>query len=83
MNATATIRFVSGREDKFEFEALGGTGTKARLEAFIKTPNLMMRTDNELIIIPAHAIESVTIALPEDDRSGLGLSDIRVVKRLS
>jgi small nuclear ribonucleoprotein (snRNP)-like protein len=82
MYTTATIRYVSGREEKFEFEVLGGSGMKARLEAFVKTPNLVLQTATEVVIIPAHAIESISIALPEDDRTELSLGDIRVVKRL-
>jgi len=83
MNTTVTIRFLSGREEKFEFDLWGGVGVKARLDAFLKSPNLVMQADEELIIIPVSAIESMSIAVPEEQRGHEELSDIRAVKRLS
>jgi hypothetical protein len=82
MNATATVRYVSGRSEKFEIELWGGTGAKARLEAFVKAPNVVIQTDRELIIIPGSAIECISITLPEEGDRELGLGVIRTAKRL-
>jgi hypothetical protein len=82
MNATATVRYVSGRSERFEIELWGGAGAKARLEAFLKTPNVVMQTDTELIIIPGSAIECISITLPEEGDSRLDLGAVRSGKRL-
>jgi hypothetical protein len=82
MNATATIRYVSDRSEKSEIAFWGGAGAKARLEAFLKTPNLIMQTGTELIIIPGSAIECTSITLPKAEDSRLNLGAIRSAKRL-
>jgi hypothetical protein len=82
MNATATIRYVSGRSEKFEMELWGGARAKERLEAFLKTPNILMQTGTELIIIPGSAVECISITLPEEKDSRLDLGAIRSAKRL-
>jgi hypothetical protein len=72
-----TIRYVSGREDQFEVEIYGGgKSAEFRLKEFVKDPTL-------LILIPAAAIECVTIALPESDTEQLSLPKIRKAQRSS
>jgi hypothetical protein len=82
MKSIATVRYVSGRSEKFEIELWGGAGAKGRLEAFLKAPNLALRTDRELILIPGSAIECITIPLPEEGDLRLDLGAIRSAKRL-
>ena len=82
MNTTMTIRYVSGRSEKFEIELWGGARTKERLDAFLQTPNLVIQTGAELILIPGSAVECVCIALPESGDSRLDLGEIRSAKRL-
>jgi hypothetical protein len=82
MNATMTVRYVSGRSEKFEIELWVGARSKARIDAFLKTPNLVIQTDTELIFIPGSAVECVCITLPEGGDSRLDLGEIRAAKRL-
>jgi hypothetical protein len=81
MNATLTVRYISGREERFEVEAWGGTGGKDRLETFVATPNLILQTSNELIVIPGSAVECYSFALPPD-LSPTTLEGIRHAKRI-
>jgi hypothetical protein len=82
MNATVTVRYLSGRSEKFEIEIWGGARAKARLEAFLKTPNLVLQINTELLIIPGSAVECISITLPEAGDSRLDLGEIRSAKRL-
>jgi hypothetical protein len=81
VKAPVTIRFVSGREEKFEIELWGGTGTQARLQEFVDNPRLVLQTADELLIIPGAAIECISIKLPKGD-SRLNLRDIRPATRV-
>jgi hypothetical protein len=82
MNAIMTVRYVSGRSEKFEIELWGGARTKERIDALLKTPNLAISTSTELILIPGSAVECVCITLPEGGDSQLDLGEIRSAKRL-
>jgi hypothetical protein len=82
VNTIVTVRYVSGRGEKFEIDLWGGAGAKDRLQAFLKTPNVVVQTDTELIIIPGSAIECISITLPEAGESQLHLGAIRSAKRL-
>ena len=82
MKASLTVRYISGREDQFEVDFWGGTGAESRLNEFIQSPNLALQTDTELIVIPGTAIESLSIALPEDEGTRTPFKGIRVAKRL-
>jgi hypothetical protein len=55
---------------------------EARLKEFSKDPTLVFQTDKEIIIIPATAIESITIALPADSVKTSTLPNLRKAKRL-
>jgi len=82
MKAAVTVRYVSGREEQFEVELWGGSGAQARLDEFLKAPNLVLQTANEVIIIPGSAVECVSIALPKGDPGRLELQGVRKAKRL-
>ena len=81
MKAAVTVRFVSGREEKFEIELWGGTGAQARLQAFAENPTMVLQTSDEVIIIPNSAIECVSIKVPKGD-SRFALSDVRPATRI-
>jgi len=81
MKNPVTIRFTSGREERFEMEFAGGAGTQARLQAFAENPIVLLKTADEVIILPGSAIESITIKTQKgDDWSNLG--NLRQAKRL-
>jgi hypothetical protein len=81
MKTQATIRFVSGREEKFETDLWGGTSAQARLQAFAENPTLILQTSDEVLIIPGSAIECISIKVPKGD-SRFNLSDIRPATRI-
>jgi hypothetical protein len=84
MKAVLTVRYLSGREEQFEFESWGGAGVEGRLQEFVKSPTIVLQTPDGLVIIPASAIESVLIALPEgmDEEARPTFKTIRHAKRL-
>ncbi len=83
MKTQVTVRFTSGREEKFEMELLGGTGVHSRLHAFLENPKLVLQTKDEVIIIPGSAIECISVKLQKgDSRVNLG-EDIRPATRLT
>lgn len=67
MKAVVTVRYVSGREEKFEMELWVGEGAEGRLLEFLEKPNLLLRTPDEVIVIPGAAIECVSIKVPKGD----------------
>jgi hypothetical protein len=81
MKTLVTVRFASGREEKFEMDFWGGTGVQARLQAFAEKPNVLLQMGDEVLIIPASAIECISIKLPKGD-SQLNLSDVRSARRI-
>jgi hypothetical protein len=82
MNAKMTVRYASGREEHFEVELLGG-GAEFPFREFLKDPTLVLKTDAELIIIPAHAIENIRFALSESEGRQLPLTNVRKATRLA
>lgn len=76
-----TVRYVSGREERFEMEFWVGEGTQERLLDFAEKPNLLLRTGEELIIIPASAIECITIKKPKGD-ARFEFSEARPARRI-
>lgn len=82
MKASLTVRYISGRQEQFEVNFWGGTGAESRLQEFLKCPNVALQTASELIIIPASAIESLSIALPEDEGARPAFEFIRAAERL-
>ncbi|HJY86342.1 MAG TPA: hypothetical protein VKE24_05845 [Candidatus Acidoferrales bacterium] len=82
MNVNMKVRYASGREDHFQVEIFGGGAAEFRLKDFIKDPTLVLKTEAELIIIPAHAIECVSLALPESEIEELPLKRVRKATRL-
>jgi len=81
MKTEVTVRFTSGREERFETELWEGTGAQARLQAFVEKPNLLLQTDDEVLIIPGSAIECISIKVQKGD-SRFKLSDIRPATRI-
>ncbi len=81
MKSSVTVRFTSGREEKFEMQFWGGAGAQARLQAFVENPTLILKTSDEVLIIPGSAIECISIKVQKgDDWSSLG--GIRSAKRI-
>jgi hypothetical protein len=56
MKIAVTIRFTSGREERFEMELWGGSGAQARPRAFVAKPTLLLRSVDEVLVIPGSAI---------------------------
>jgi hypothetical protein len=73
---------MSGREEQFELGVAGGSQADLRLKEFARDPTLVLKTGNEVIVIPPHAIECLTLTLPQLDREPAPLSGARSVKRL-
>jgi hypothetical protein len=83
MNTKLIVRYVSGREEQFEVELLGGTSAEARLKEFVKNPTIVLQTEQEVVIIPATAIESITLPLAESAGEAIALPNVRKAKRLT
>lgn len=81
MKTSVTVRFVSGREEKFEMEFWGSPGDQARLQAFVEKPNLLLQAGDELLIIPGSAIECISIKAPQGS-SRFNFGDIRPATRI-
>ena len=82
MKTKLIVRYVSGRVEEFEVELFGGPSAEARLKEFAKAPTIVLQTEKELVIIPATAIESITLPLPEPFDKATALPDVRKAKRL-
>src|SRR5205085_1901638 len=80
LKSTITVRFVSGREEKFEVDFWGGTGTQARFKEFLDKPTIVLQLATELLVIPASAIECVSISLPKEGKLDIGT--LRTAKRV-
>jgi hypothetical protein len=76
------VRYVSGRQEQFEVELFGGQSAEARLREFTKDPTIVLQSEKEVVIIPATAIESITLPLPEAAGRPLALPNVRKGKRL-
>ena len=81
MKNWVTIRFTSGREEKFEMEFAGGAGAPARLQAFVENPTLVLKTVDEVLILPGSAIECISIKTQKGD-DWSNLADLRPAKRI-
>ncbi len=82
MKATMNIRYTSGQQEKFEIDVWAGIGAAARLQAFVNAPAILLQTDIELVIIPKTAVESISLALPKEEKAKFRLEEIRAAKRL-
>lgn len=83
MKTKMTVHYASGRVEQFEVDISGGGLSELRLKDFAENPTLVMKTDSEVIIIPAQAIESISLALPGPDDEQLPLNGIRQARRLN
>ena len=54
-------------ELKFEVDLIGGSDAPARLKEFLENSTLVLRTDEELIIMPSSGIECITLEIAGDD----------------
>jgi hypothetical protein len=82
MKSKLTIRYISGREEQFEVELYGGPSAEDRLKDLAKGPALILQTEKEVVIIPATAIESATLQLPEPSGKAITFPGVRKAKRL-
>jgi hypothetical protein len=78
----ATIRYVSGRSEEFEVDLFGGSNAEARLKEFMKDPTIVLQTDKEVVIIPASAIETITLGMPEAVAKEVSFPNVRKAKRV-
>ena len=81
MKTAVTIRYVSGREERFEVEVWPGASAQARVLELLEKPNLLLHTGDEVIIIPGSAIECISVKVPKGD-TRFELSEARPAKRL-
>lgn len=81
MKTTMTVRYVSGREERYEVELWGGAGGQDRLKAFVADPSLALRVGDEVVIIPGSAVECVTLKVPKGDPN-FDPGDLRPATRL-
>ncbi len=82
MKSKVLVRYLSGREEQFEVDLFGGAAAEARLREFAKSPTIVLQTEKELVLIPATAIESITLPLPESVGKGAVLPNVRKGRRL-
>jgi hypothetical protein len=81
MKNSVTVRFTSGREEKFEMEFFGGAGASARLKAFVENPALVLKTADEVLILPGSTIECISIKTQKGD-DWSNLTNLRPAKRI-
>jgi hypothetical protein len=81
MRNVVTIRFTSGREERFEMDFSSGSGALARLKAFVEKPTLLMHTGDEVVIIPGSAIECVRVKTQKGDYWS-EITSLRPVRRI-
>jgi hypothetical protein len=82
MKNSVTVRFTSGREERFEMEFVGGAGASARLKAFVENPALLLKTADEVLILPGSAIECISIKSQKGD-AWSNVTDLRPAKRIT
>jgi len=82
MKGIMSIRYTSGQQEKFEVDLWAGEGASARLQAFINAPAILLQTETELLIVRQSAVESISLAVPKEDKTKFRLPDIRAAKRL-
>lgn len=83
MKASMRIRFHSGREERFKAEFIAGGGAGWRLNEFLSNPTVSLRTESELLIFPAAAIECISISLPPQSGQHVDLSNVRMAERIT
>ena len=81
MKNSVTVRFTSGREEKFDMQFFGGAGAPARLQAFVENPTLVLKTADEVILLPGSAIECISIKTQKGD-DWSNLASLRPAKRI-
>lgn len=56
---------------------------EVRLQEFIQSPNLALQLEDEVIIIPATAIERISLAIPKEKNRVKEFSTIHRAKQIS
>jgi hypothetical protein len=82
VKSRVTIRYVSGRQDQFEVELLGEYTAEGRLKEFAKNPTIVLQTEKDVVIIPATAIESISMPIPDSPSGKVHLPNVRKAKRV-
>jgi hypothetical protein len=82
MKSKLKIRFVSGRVEEYEVDFFGGTSTEDRLKKFAADPTIVLKTEEELIVIPSTAIECITIPLSGSAGQTIALPGVRKADRV-
>jgi len=82
LRSIVSIRFISGREEKYEVDFWGGTGAKARFKEFLSNPTIVLQLSGEVLVIPASAIESISFATTKDATDKMDLGTFRAAKRV-
>ncbi len=82
MKTKLIVRFISGREEQFELDLVGGRSSGTRLKEFAEKPTVVLQIENEVVIIPATAIESMTFSVLESAGEGMALHGVHPAKRL-
>ena len=82
MKAEMTVRYLSGRQEQFEVEFWNAASAERGLQEFLKSPHVVLQTATELVIIPATAIESLSISLPKNQKGKPIFENIRLARRL-
>ena len=77
MKVKLRVKFHSGRETTYEIDFWGGAGLQKRLDEFVACPDIVLRTSDDIVVIPRTAIEQVWISLPDSKRERAYLSDVR------
>jgi len=83
MKTKVNVRYVSGRQEMFEVELFGGASAETRLKDFVRNPTIVLQTEKELVIIPATAIECITLPVPESAGSLINSPTVRKGKRIT
>jgi hypothetical protein len=83
MKTKLVVRYVSGREEQVEMELFGGgVSGENRLNEFVKDPTIVLHAEKEVIIIPATAIECITVSLPDPPNQAFTFPNVRKGRRL-
>jgi hypothetical protein len=82
MKTQLRVRYVSGKEERFEVELFGGTTAQGRLKEFAKDPTIVLQTGKEVIIIPSAAIESIIFTSPDSEYETIDLPNVHRATRV-
>jgi hypothetical protein len=81
MKTAVTIRFTSGREERFEMELWGGSGPRHACRHLWRNRLCCFEAWTKVLVIPGSAIECISLKIPKGD-SRFNLSEIRPATRI-